>query len=136
MNLPKELGAAFSAGAFGGLVNGVCVWFFGKFGITAALGVKIAPGLTPAMLYPRIVWGGLWAFLFLLGWPGGKGWKRGLVLSLGPTLVQLLYIFPVKAGKGLLGLELGLLTPLMVVFFNAVWGLAAAAWFKLSGQQA
>ncbi len=136
MSLPKEMNSAFAAGAFGGLVNGLCVWLFGHLGITAALGVKIAPGLSAAMLYPRIVWGGLWGFLFLLGWPGGGGWKKGLVLSLGPTLVQLLYIFPVKAGKGLLGLELGLLTPIMVVFLNAVWGLAAVAWFRLSGQRA
>ncbi len=136
MSLPKELGSAFSAGAFGGLVNGIAVWLFGHLGINAALGVKIAPALSPAMLYPRIVWGGLWAFLFLLGWPRGGEWKKGLVLSLGPTLVQLLYIFPVKAGKGMLGLELGLLTPLLVVFFNAVWGLAAVAWFKLGGQRA
>lgn len=136
MNITKELGAAFSAGAFGGLANGLVVWFFGKFGISAALSVRIAPDLTPAMLYPRIVWGGLWAFLFLLGWPSGGGWKKGLILSLGPTLVQLLYIFPVKAGQGMLGLELGNLTPLLVLFFNAVWGLAAAAWFSLSGQRA
>ena len=37
------------------------VWLSGsseEMGITAAAGVKIAPGLTPAMLYPRIVWGG------------------------------------------------------------------------------
>lgn len=136
MNLPKELGAAFSAGAFGGLANGLCVWLFGRLGISAALGVKIAPALTPAMLYPRMVWGGIWAFLFLLGWPSGGGWKKGLLLSLGPTLVQLLYIFPVKAGQGMLGLKLGLLTPLLVIIYNAVWGLAAAAWFNLSGQRA
>lgn len=136
MSLPKDLGSAFSAGAFGGLANGIMVWLFGNLGITAALGVKIAPALSPAMLYPRIVWGGLWAFLFLLGWPRGSGWKRGLLISLGPTLVQLLYIFPVKAGQGLLGLKLGLLTPALVIFFNAVWGLAVVAWFKLSGQRA
>ena len=111
MNLPKELGAAFSAGAFGGLVNGLCVWLFGRLGISAALGVAIAPGLSPAMLYPRIVWGGLWAFLFLLGWPPGGGWKKGLILSLGPTLVQLLYIFPVKAGPGYAGPQAGTSDP-------------------------
>jgi hypothetical protein len=136
MSLPRDLGAAFSAGAFGGLINGLCAWFFGQLGITQALGVKIAPGLSAAMLYPRIVWGGLWGFLFLLGWPGGSAWRRGLTLSLGPTIFQLLYIFPVKAGKGLLGLELGLLTPAFVILFNAVWGLAVVAWFRLSGQRA
>ena len=62
---------AFSAGALGGLANSLAVWLFGALGITLALGVGIAPGLTPAWLYPRIVWGGLWGFLFLLPRPAG-----------------------------------------------------------------
>jgi hypothetical protein len=39
---------------------------------------------------------------------------------LGPTIVQLFVVFPPKAGKGIMGFELGLLTPLLVVVFNAI----------------
>ena len=64
--LLKTIGMVFAAGALGGLVNGLIVWGFGQLGITTALGVKIAPALTPAMLYARIVWGGMWGVLLLL----------------------------------------------------------------------
>jgi hypothetical protein len=52
--------------------------------------------------------------------------SQGLLLSLGPTLVQLFIVFPLKADKGVMGLDLGVFTPLVVIFFNAVWGLVAA----------
>jgi hypothetical protein len=35
-------------------------------------------------------------------------------------------VFPLKADKGVMGLDLGVFTPLFVIFFNAVWGLVAA----------
>ena len=126
----RSLNAVFTAGCWGGLLNGLVVWAFGWAGISAALGVKIAPALTPGMLYPRVVWGGLWGLLFLLPGLGNSLWGRGLLLSLGPTLVQLLVVFPFKAHKGWLGLDLGLLTPLLVIFFNAVWGWGAAWWLR------
>lgn len=127
--MARKLSLVFAAGALGGLVNSLAVWAFGLLGLTTALGVAIAPALTPAWLYPRLVWGGMWGVLFLIPlhqpW-----WRRGLLFSLGPTLVQLLVVFPLKAGKGMAGVELGALTPLFVLFFNAVWGLAAAWWLR------
>jgi hypothetical protein len=55
---------------------------------------------------------------------------QGLILSLGPTLVQLFVVFPLKAHQGVLGLELGTFTPLLVLVLNAVWGLVASAWLR------
>jgi hypothetical protein len=52
----------------------------------------------------------------------------GLLWSLGPTAIQLFVVFPTKAGKGMMGLELGTLTPVFVLFFNFVWGFFAALW--------
>ncbi len=129
----RRLTLVFAAGALGGLANGFTVWLFGVFGITAALGVKIAPVWTPPWIYSRIVWGGIWGVLFLLPVLKPYPFRRGLLFSLGPTLVQLLIVFPVKAHKGVLGLELGALTPLFVLFFNAIWGAAAAGWLRLIG---
>lgn len=114
-------------------MNSLCLWLLGSLGITASLGVKLAPALTPAWLYPRIVWGGIWGVAFLITGMKGGLFRRGLLLSLGPTIVQLFVIFPYKAGKGMMGLELGMLTPAVVVFLNAVWGLAAAAWLRWTG---
>ena len=122
----------FSSGCFGGLVNSLVVWVFGAIGITAALGVKIAPTLTVTYLYPRIVWGGLWGILFLLPYFSQFMILRGLLYSLGPTLAQLFIVFPLKTPQGVMGLQLGVWTPLFVLFFNAVWGISTALWLRLS----
>jgi hypothetical protein len=124
--LLRKIAVCFSAGGLGGLINSLVVWLAGLTGISAALGVGIAPPLTAPWLYQRIVWGGLWAFLFLLPVMKSSPYLAGLVWSLGPTIVQLCVIFPFVANKGFFGLELGMLTPLLVVVFNAVWGVVAA----------
>jgi len=129
MSTARSLSLFFAAGALGGLVNGLVVWLAGDLGITHALGVAIAPKLSAAWLYPRVVWGGIWGFLFVL--PVSLRWlARGLALSLGPSLVQLLVVFPLQARKGVLGLDLGVLTPCFVLFFNASWGIAASWWVR------
>ena len=128
----RFLSLVFTAGCVGAVANSVVVWLFGDLGINAALGVKIAPKLTPAWLYPRIVWGGLWGFLFLLPILRRSLLSRGLLYSLGPSVVMLFLVFPMKANKGMFGLALGNMTPVLVLIFNAVWGVTAAVWLRLS----
>jgi len=55
---------------------------------------------------------------------------KGAILSLFPTAFQLFVVFPMMAHKGVAGLDLGLLTPLFVLFFNWVWGGVAALAIK------
>ena len=128
----RKLSLVFASGVFGGLVNSTVLWLFGRAGITAELGVKLAPSFTPAWLYPRLVWGGIWGILFLLPLAQNRPFQQGLLLSLGPTIVQLVVVFPYQLNKGMMGLELGTLTPGFVLFFNAVWGVAAALWLWAS----
>jgi len=128
----KEVSLTFAAGVLGGLANSLAVWLLGAVGLTGLLGVALAPQLTPAWLYPRLVWGGLWGWLFLLPRPKLTYPSRGIIFSLGPSLVQIFVVFPLKAHKGVGGMELGTLTPLLVLFFNAVWGLVTAVWLKWS----
>lgn len=129
MSAARSLSLFFAAGALGGLANSGAIWLCGQLGVTHALGVSIAPAFTPAWLYPRVVWGGLWGFAFAL--PLRSGWfSQGLLLSLGPSLVQLLVVFPLRAHQGLFGLRLGLLTPVFVLFANAVWGVVASWWVR------
>ena len=129
-NLLEKVSIVFAGGCLGGLVNSLAVWIFGLFGITALLGVTIAPQLTAPWLYPRIVWGGIWGALFLLPVLQKRFVLKGLMYSLGPTIVQLFVVFPFKAHQGILGLEKGALTPLFVIVFNAIWGITAALWLK------
>jgi hypothetical protein len=41
-------------------------------------------------------------------------------------------VFPMKANKGMFGLALGNMTPVLVLFFNAIWGVAASLWLRFS----
>lgn len=130
----KRISLVFAAGCLGALLNSLAVWIFGDLGITSGFGVKIAPTLSPQWLYPRIVWGGIWGFLFLLPLMRTRILSRGLILSLGPTLVQLFVVFPLNAHKGVMGLDLGSLTPVFVIIFNAIWGITTAIWLRWVGR--
>ncbi|MGH6954060.1 MAG: hypothetical protein ACREGL_07760 [Alphaproteobacteria bacterium] len=122
---------AFGAGALGGLANGLALWLCGRLGAIEALDIALAPELTPAWLYPRIVWGGIWGFLLLLPMLANAWLARGLLLSLAPSAVQLFVVFPLKTSAGVMGLGLGAATPVLVLAANAVWGIVAAAWIRL-----
>ncbi|MDF1535795.1 MAG: hypothetical protein P1S46_04740 [bacterium] len=130
----RRVSLLFSAGVLGGLVNSIALWAMGRFGITAMMGVNLAPAFTPVWLYPRMIWGGIWAALFLIPVLKHSPFKRGVLYSLAPSAVQLFVLFPHMAYKGYLGLELGGLTPFLVVVLNAVWGIAAAYWLSMLGE--
>ncbi|MBA2882544.1 hypothetical protein HNR65_002896 [Desulfosalsimonas propionicica] len=127
----KNLFIYFTAGCIGAVANSLVVWFFGDIGITKAAGVAIAPALSAQWLYARIVWGGIWGLVFVLPLFRSNLVLKGSLLSLLPTIVQLLVIFP-DAGKGMGGMALGTLTPVFVLFFNWIWGVVAAAAIKIA----
>ncbi len=127
----KSILICFAAGCLGAFASSVMMWFVGDLGIPKILGVTLSLNLTTSWLYPRIVLGGMWGWLFLIPVLKSKPLLRGGVISLIPTAFQLLYVFPIQAHKGIGGVELGLLTPVFVVFFNWVWGVVTALTIKL-----
>ncbi len=70
--------------------------------------------------------GGLWGLLYFLtiGTPRQRcRWvRKGLWFSLIPSLVALFYLYPYVYHRGIAGLNLGLLTPLVIILSNLVWG--------------
>lgn len=120
------LSVCFMAGLLAAIVQAGAVWAAGSYGLTAMIGVKISPSFTLPWIYKHMVWGGIWglAYYFLIGSPRYyKRWiRKGLWMAILPTLVQLLYIFPYHTTFGLLGSELGTLTPLFVLVANLLWG--------------
>lgn len=130
MTFLRKISLAFSAGSLGALANSIAAWLFGLLGITAAFGVHIAPALSKSWLYPRIVWGGIWGLVLLVPLIRKSSALNGAVLSIAPTLVTLLVVFTLK-GKGMMGMELGTLTPMFPLIFNAIWGAVAGAWYGL-----
>jgi hypothetical protein len=80
-----------------------------------------------------VVWGGLWGLLFLLPVMQRRNiLLRGMLFSLAPTLAQLFYFFP-QSQRGVMGLSLGQLTPLVVALAGVVWGVTAAWWVRQGG---
>jgi hypothetical protein len=126
----KNLSLIFAAGSLGGLLKGLAAWFCGTLGLNALLGSQFAPVLTPLWVYQHMVWGGLWAFLFLLPLKRLSYVSLGIIYSLPQTLISLVVLMP-QMGRGILGLHLGYTTPVLI-FFGFVWGMATALWLKWS----
>ncbi|OGP16606.1 MAG: hypothetical protein A2V21_300815 [Deltaproteobacteria bacterium GWC2_55_46] len=133
-SIVKYLSLTFSAGVFGALVNTFSLWAAGHFGLLSYMGVGIDHELPRTAIYTRIVWGGLWGFLFLVPFAWRSYALRGVILSIGPTLVQLFSIFPMH-GAGIMGLSYGMLTPVAVFVLNAIWGMSAGIWLLASEDQ-
>jgi hypothetical protein len=127
----RQATLAFAAGALGGVALFVFLWLIGTIGIPQAIGINLPVNVTKAYLYNRIVWGGIWGFIFLVPWKQ-SWWVRGLVFSVGPSLATFLIFLP-STPAGLFGLGLGALTPLLVLVANGVWGLATAWWLEFVG---
>jgi hypothetical protein len=125
--MTRTLSLCFASGAVGGLARAFALWVLAQLGVLSALGVGLGASLSMGALYPRIVWGGLFGAVFLLPVKGGTA-RRGLLLSLVPALFELFVVLPYWQGRGMLGVELGALTPVVVLAANAVWGLATSAW--------
>lgn len=125
----RRLSLAYMAGFVGALVASLALWAAGRYGLTAKLHVAIAPALGLYWLYPRLVVGGLWGTQLLLP-VTRRPFVLGLLISLAPTLLMLLWIFPYRSGQGWLGLELGLLTPAVVWAANLVWAWTAVLWSR------
>lgn len=131
----RRLASFYAAGSVGALINSLVLWLCGANGINTFLQVNIHPRLSPEWLYPRIVWGGIWGLMLFLPVVKSRLFLRGLLISLGPSAAQLFYVFPVLQHKGVLGLKLGILTPVVVVLLNWLWGLAALVWLRMADQR-
>jgi hypothetical protein len=129
------LAVCFCAGLLGALISGLLLWLAGHFGIFALAGIHLTPKLQPSWFYPRLVWGGLWGLVYFMAVdsPGGRGrWaRRGMWVSILPTAFELLVAFPYLQGHGLLGQQLGRLTPLAVFLGNLAWGFCTGVFARL-----
>jgi hypothetical protein len=128
----KKILVCFAAGCLGALISSLVSWQAGELGLARWAGVSIAPTLSADWLCPRIVWGGLWGLLFMLPFLKSRFFLKGMLLSLVPTLVELLYVFPYKTQHGLMGLKLGMWAPVFVLVVNWVWGVVTATAIRFS----
>ena len=127
--MPKSgalIAVSFVGGLLGGLAKSLFLWGGTHWGILKLLNVRLSQSLDLPALYPAMFFGGLWGLLYFLtiGTPRQRcRWvRKGLWFSLIPSLVALFYLYPYVYHRGIGGLNLGLLTPLVIILGNLVWG--------------
>lgn len=121
----RRLAMAYFAGAVGALIASFVLWLLAGAKVSEEA-VALVPGLSWSWIERRLLWGSL----FGMGYPlvrrrGFTPVRSGLVLSLLPSIIQLVLLMPLD-NQGFLGLSLGGLTPLLVLSTNALWGWALA----------
>lgn len=136
MNRQSTLMATcFCSGLLGALVSSLVAWQCWHWGLTGLAGVKLGAPLSEAWLYPRLIHGGLWGLAYFLAvgpLKARRHWARkGLWISLLPTLFQLLVVYPYLSDHGLLGFKLGQFTPLFVIAYNLIWGFCTGIFCRL-----
>lgn len=125
----KKISAAFTGGAIGGFVDSFNIWAMGKTGISDMIGLAMKPEFNAPWLYQRMIWGGIWMMLLLLPLMEKRAVARGMLFSLLPSAMMLFLVLP-SMGKGMLGLGFGVVTPLVVLGLNFIYGIVAASWYR------
>src|SRR5262245_29313368 len=122
----RRFAGPYAAGALAALVTSVLLWVAVRARLGAICDVELAKlfagVLDPRGLGWRVLEGSLYALAFPLARMRGLSPVRaGLLVSLLPTLRELFLQLP-GAGYGMLGVQLGALTPVVVLAANALWG--------------
>ena len=136
--MPKSsalFAVCFTAGLLGAIASSVFLWGCNEWGVLATLGVKMKQTLDLPAFYPKMMIGGLWGlvYFFTVGIPRHRRhWvRKGLWFSLLPSLVAIFYLYPNVYHRGMAGFDLGMLTPLVIVVTNLVWGLFTGFFARL-----
>jgi hypothetical protein len=123
----RDLALCFAAGAAGAVAKGVLVWLCSYSSLSAPFGAYLATALYPLGFYQRVVWGGLYGFLFLLPPARGSLLMSGLLWGGVVSLLQLVVLPLLQHG----GLHWSLTLVLSTVLLNCIWGCATALLLRL-----
>lgn len=118
----RDLALCFAAGAAGAVAKGLLVWLCSYSSLSAPLGSYLANALYPLGFYQRVVWGGLYALLFLLPPARSSLLMSGLLWGCVVSLLQLV-ILPLLQHAGL---HWSLTLLLSTLLLNGIWGVATA----------
>ncbi|MFI5316584.1 MAG: hypothetical protein ACHQ6T_12860 [Myxococcota bacterium] len=122
----RKFAGPYAAGALAALLTSLVLWVAVRAKLGAIVDVQLGKlfpgGLDLHWLGGRVLEGSLFALLLPLA--RGRGLtpvRAGLVVSLLPSLRALFLQLP-NEGYGMLGVQLGALTPVVVLASNALWG--------------
>jgi hypothetical protein len=124
----------YACGSFAALVTLSLVTFLGGAGFHRALGVTLNPGfLNAAYLCPRLVMGGVLAWIFLLPIPFRYSILGLPFMALPIVLFQLFVSLPTWEHAGWLGIRYGWAMPLIIAFYTLIWAWVTSVSMRLSG---
>jgi hypothetical protein len=125
MAIFRLLTLGFGAGAFGAVILALVSAALNALNVQALIGLPPppAPESYLPLFYRLIVWGGVWGLLFVVPVLNRLWWLKGIIIGVLATLAILFYFNP------------AITTPPMrfayVLVLNAIWGIAAGAWWAL-----
>lgn len=132
-NSPQQWLQAFTGGFIATLLfhQGVLALFW-LAGLIPAAPWNLAP--VPPLGIPQVLslafWGGVWGvpvWWLIRRWQGIRHWLGALIIgAIGPTLVAMLLVFPLK------GLDVNATKVVGGLIVNGAWGLGLAAWMWLN----
>lgn len=125
----RQLALCFAAGSAGGFAKGALVWCLAHSAATAGFGLHLAAAQQPAGLYARIVWGGLYAFLFALPVARSSWLFSGLLWGAIVSALQLIALPLLLHGMP----HLAFMPVVAALVLNCAWGLVTAALLRLIG---
>lgn len=88
--------------------------------ISGMLGLSRTAGWAVHFVIGTIGWGGLFVALYAY-LPGQKPWLKGIALGLIGWAAMMILMMPM-AGKGIFGLQLGIMAPLMTLMLHMIFG--------------
>ena len=121
----------FGVGNLGTLLALMLLFLLQILGLNHFINMPNLPLLSGIWLYPKLVWGGLFALAFLLPFMNNQVLFKGVIVALLITLVGLVIPLPFSIFNGARGLSIGLNTFALLFAFNLVWALITSLMIKL-----
>jgi len=93
--------------------------------LSTMMGAPKAMAWVVHFLIGTVVWGGLFALLDPR-LPAYSHWLKGVMLGVGAWLIMMVMVMPM-AGKGLFGMQLGIMAPVMTMMLHVIFGAVLGA---------
>lgn len=123
VRLFRQLSLAFAAGGVGVIALVAAMWILKESGALASLGLRPPSPRMPDFLYSRIVWGGIWALLFVLPIMSRQWLLRGLIVGALASIASIFYFNPAWKSAPFAFV-------ILIFVANSIWGAVAAGWYR------
>lgn len=113
----------YGAGSLAALLACSVILLIQILGLSQLIQLPSFPVLSQSWLYPKVIWGGLLSLCFVLPFMSSNTLVKSAVLALVISLVELFFALPFNLYHGVMGLNVGMVTFLIMLGFNLVWAM-------------